>query len=123
MPRSTNAPASRDRRKKFLDLAAGYRGSRHRLIKTARQATEHAGVYAYRDRKVRKREFRKLWIARISAAARACGLTYSRFINGLKLTEIGVNRKMLAEIAATDEPRFMELVEIVKAKLNASPPS
>jgi len=121
MPRSTNAPASRARRKKFLELASGYRGSRHRLIKTARQATEHAGVYAYRDRKVRKREFRKLWIARINAATRACGITYSRFMNGLKLADIGVNRKMLADIAVTDEPAFIELVKLVKARLDATP--
>ncbi|MBI5091293.1 MAG: 50S ribosomal protein L20 [Candidatus Hydrogenedentes bacterium] len=121
MPRSTNGPASRARRKKFINLAAGYRGSRHRLIKTVRQATEHAGVYAYRDRKVRKREFRKLWIARINAATRACGITYSRFMNGLKRADIGVNRKMLADIAVTDEPAFIELVKLVKARLDATP--
>ena len=119
MPRSTNAPASRSRRKKFLKLAAGYRGSRHRLYKTARQAVEHAGVYAYRDRKARKRDFRKLWIARINAASRACGLTYSRFMRGLKLAEIDVNRKMLAEIAATDEVAFGQLVEQAKQQLDS----
>ncbi len=120
MPRSTNAPASRSRRKKFIKRAAGYRGSRHRLLKTARQAVEHAGTYAYRDRKTRKRDFRKLWIARINAATRAEGLTYSRFILGLKLANINVNRKMLAEIAATDEAGFQRLVEVVKAKLQAA---
>ena len=119
MPRSTNAPASRSRRKKFLKLAAGYRGSRHRLYKTARQAVEQAGVYAYRDRKARKRDFRKLWIARINAASRACGLTYSRFMRGLKLAEIDVNRKMLAEIAATDEVAFGQLVEQAKQQLDS----
>ncbi len=120
MPRVKSAPASRSRRKKFIKRAKGYRGSRHRLLKTARQAVEHAGVYAYRDRKVRKRDFRKLWIARINAATRANGLTYSRFIQGLRLAEIDVNRKMLAEIAATDEARFVELVDIVKAQLNTA---
>ena len=116
MPRATNAPASRRRRKKFIKLAAGYRGSRHRLIKTARQAVEHSGQYAYRDRKARKREFRKLWIARINAAARQSGLPYSRFIQGLKNANIDVNRKMLAEIAVTDIAKFNELVELVKSQ-------
>ncbi len=120
MPRATSAPASRSRRKKYTKLASGYRGSRHRLLKTARQAVEHAGTYAYRDRKARKRDFRKLWIARINAATRACGISYSRFICGLKLANIDLNRKVLAEIAATDETRFNEIVEQVKAKLEAA---
>jgi large subunit ribosomal protein L20 len=81
---------------------------------------EHAGTYAYRDRKNRKRDFRKLWIARINAATRAEGLTYSRFMLGLKLANIDVNRKMLAEIAATDEAGFQRLVAVVKAKLQAT---
>ena len=118
MPRATSAPAARSRHKKFLKLASGYRGSHHRLYKTARQTVEHALVYAYRDRKVRKREFRQLWIARINAAARACGVSYSRFMQGLKLTEIDLNRKMLADIAATDEAAFGQIVELVKAKLS-----
>jgi large subunit ribosomal protein L20 len=117
MPRSTNGPASRARRKKFIKLASGYRGSRHRLLKTARQAVEHAGVYAYRDRKARKRDFRKLWIARINAATRAEGISYSRFMHGLKESNLEINRKMLAEIAATDENRFKEIVAFVKASL------
>jgi large subunit ribosomal protein L20 len=120
MPRATNNPASRSRRKKFIKLASGYRGSRHRLIKTARQAVEHAGVYAYRDRKARKRDFRKLWIARINAATRAAGMNYSTFIRGLKLANIDINRKMLAEIAATDEVHFTQLIETVKAQLEAA---
>lgn len=120
MPRAANAPASRRRRKKYLRLAKGYFGGRHRLMKTARQAMERADQYAYRDRKARKREFRKLWIARINAAARASGISYSRFIRGLKLANIDVNRKMLAEIAATDEARFNQLVEVVKAKLDTA---
>jgi large subunit ribosomal protein L20 len=120
MPRSTGRPASRERRKKILKLASGYRGSRHRLLKTAKQAVDHSGVYAYRDRKARKRDFRKLWIARINAATRAAGLTYSRFMKGLKLANIDVNRKMLAEIAATDEASFLRLVEVVKTTLQAA---
>ncbi len=121
MPRATNNPAGRARRKKILKLASGYRGSHHRLYKTARQAVDHAGVYAYRDRRNRKRDFRKLWIARINAAARACGLSYSRFIVGLKLANIDINRKVLADIAATDEVTFGQLVEQAKASLDAAP--
>jgi large subunit ribosomal protein L20 len=118
MPRSTNAPASRRRRKKFIKLASGYRGSRHRLIKTARQAVDHSGVYAYRDRKARKRDFRKQWIARINAATRANGMPYSRFILGLRKANIDVNRKMLAEMAVSDEAGFTKLVELAKAELD-----
>lgn len=120
MPRSTNAPASRRRRRKILKQAKGYRGSRHRLLKTAKQAVDHAGQYAYRDRKARKRDFRKLWITRINAAARAHGLTYSRFMMGLKMANIDINRKMLAEIAATDDARFGQIVDVVKTKLDAA---
>ncbi len=120
MPRATNNPASRARRKKILKLASGYRGSRHRLIKTAKQAIDHAGQYAYRDRKARKRDFRALWIARINAGARANGLTYSRFISGLKMASIGLDRKSLAEIAATDEVAFAQIVAQVKAALEAA---
>jgi len=120
MPRAANRPASRQRRKKILQRAAGYRGSRHRLLKTAQQAVEHAGQYAYRDRKVRKRDFRKLWIARINAGARANGLTYSRFMDGLKKANIPLDRKMLAEIAATDETAFAQLVAQAKASLDAA---
>ena len=120
MPRSTNNVASRRRRKKIIKEASGYRGSRHRLLKTAKQAVDHAGQYAYRDRKVRKRDFRKLWIARINAGARANGLTYSRFINGLKKADIGLDRKVLAELAATDEVAFAQIVEQVKVALEAA---
>jgi large subunit ribosomal protein L20 len=120
MPRATNAPASRSRRKKFLKLASGYRGSHHRLYKTARQTVEHAGVYAYRDRKARKRDFRKLWIARINAATRALGISYSRFILGLKMANIDINRKALADIAATDEVAFGQLVAQVKEQLETA---
>jgi large subunit ribosomal protein L20 len=120
MSRVTNRPASRRRRKKVLKLASGYRGSHHRLIKTAKQTIDHAGVYAYRDRKARKRDFRKLWIARINAGARANGLTYSRFISGLKMANITLDRKVLADIAATDETAFAQIVEQVKASLEAA---
>jgi len=118
--RATNNPASRRRRKKVLELAAGHRGSHHRLIKTAKQSADHAGQYAYRDRKVRKREFRKLWIARINAGVRANGLTYSRFIEGLKRANIGLDRKVLADIAATDEATFAQIVAQAKAALGAA---
>jgi large subunit ribosomal protein L20 len=117
MPRSTGRPASRSRRKKILKLAKGYRGSRHRLIKTAKQAVDHAGVYAYRDRKVRKRDFRKLWIARINAAARANGITYSQLMHGLKLAGIDINRKMLSEIAIHDASGFTQIAETAKSKI------
>jgi len=120
MPRSTNRPASRQRRKKIIKLAAGYRGSRHRLLKTAKQAVDHAGQYAYRDRRTRKRDFRRLWIARINAGARANGLSYSCFIAGLKKANIELDRKMLAELAATDEAAFTRIVDQVKATLEAA---
>ena len=118
MPRASNSPASRQRRKKILKLASGYRGSRHRLIKQAMKAVDHAGQYAYRDRKVRKRDFRQLWITRINAATRAHGINYSRFMQGLRLANIEVNRKMLAELAVNDEAAFAQLVEAAKAQLD-----
>ena len=117
MPRASKSPATRARRAKYMKLASGYRGGHHRLYKTARQAVERAGCFAYRDRKARKRDFRRLWIARINAAARSCGITYSRFINGLKKANIDVNRKVLADIAATDEATFAKIVEAVRAQL------
>ena len=117
MPRATNNPASRQRRKKVLKQAAGYRGSRHRLVKTAIQAVEHSGTYAYRDRKARKRDFRKLWIARINAGARANGMTYSRFINGLKRANINLDRKVLADMAVFDAPGFTKVAQIARDAL------
>lgn len=119
MPRATNNPASRRRRKKILNLASGYRGSHHRLNKTAQQAVAHAGMYAYRDRRVRKREFRALWIARINAGARANGLSYNRFMEGLRKANIEVDRKVLAEIAVSDKAGFAALVEQAKQTLAA----
>lgn len=119
MPRASNSPASRRRRKKIVKRASGYRGSRHRLLKTAKQAVDKAGEYAYRDRRARKRDFRRLWIARINAGARANGLSYSRFMSGLKKANIDLDRKVLAEIAATDEAAFAQLVQRAKATLAA----
>ena len=121
MPRATNNPASKARRKKILNLASGYRGSHSRLNKTAQQAVAHAGMHAYRDRKARKREFRRLWIARINAGARANGLTYNRFMEGLKKAGIGLDRKVLADIAATDDTAFAQIVEKAKEALAAVP--
>ena len=117
MPRANNNPASRQRSKKVLKLASGYRGSRHRLFKTAQQAVDHSGVYAYRDRKNRKREFRRLWIARINAGARANGMSYNRFMEGLRKADIGLDRKVLAELAVNNTEAFAALVEHAKASL------
>lgn len=121
MPRSTNGPASRRRRNKVLKLAKGYRGTRSRLYRLAQQAVDRAGQNAFADRRAKKRDFRRLWIARINAAARANGMSYSRLMQGLKLAEVDINRKMLAEIAATDEAQFNEIVNVAKAKLSALP--
>jgi large subunit ribosomal protein L20 len=120
MPRSTTSVPSRRRRKKVVKQAAGYRGSRHRLLKTARQAVDHAGQYAYRDRKARKREFRRLWIARINAATREAGMSYNRFIQGLREANIEVNRKMLADMAVADKDGFNQLVQLAKAQQTGS---
>jgi len=119
MPRATNNPASRERRKKVLKLAEGYRGSRHILNKTAQQAVARAGQYAYRDRRAKKRMFRRLWIARINAGARSCGMSYNRFMEGLKKADIVVDRKVLADLAVTDAAAFSVLVERAKAALTS----
>jgi large subunit ribosomal protein L20 len=120
MPRASNAPASRKRRKKVLKQAQGYRGSHHRLYKTAKQAVDHAGQYAYRDRRARKRDFRRLWIARINAATRAEGLSYSRFMQGLRLANVDVNRKVLADMAVADAAGFKQLVQVARDSLKAA---
>lgn len=114
MPRSKNTVASRARRKKILKAARGYRGGRHALYRAARETVERAMVFAYRDRRQKKRDFRKLWIARINAAARVNGLSYSRFISGLKKAEVDINRKMLAEMAVNDQAGFARLAEVAK---------
>ena len=114
MPRVTNSPASRRRRKKILKQARGYRGGRSKLLRTANNAVDRALQYAYRDRRQKKRNFRALWITRINAAARQHGLTYSRFMAGLKRDGIDINRKVLANLAVTDANAFAALVERVK---------
>jgi large subunit ribosomal protein L20 len=108
--------AAHARHKKYLKLAKGYRGARSKLYRTARETVERSLVFAYRDRKVRKREFRKLWILRINAAAREHGMSYSRFINGLALAGIELNRKVLADMAVRDKGGFAKLAEVVKTK-------
>jgi len=119
MPRVKGGIVTHRRHKKILKLARGYFGSKHRLFRTANQQVMKSLMYAYRDRRVRKREFRKLWIARINAAARINGLSYSRLMFGLKQAGIEVNRKMLADLAVTDGPAFAELATMAKARLQA----
>jgi large subunit ribosomal protein L20 len=119
MSRSKNTVAARARRKKILKAARGYRGGRHALYRTARETVERAMAYAYRDRRTKKRDFRKLWIARINAAARINGLSYSRFISGLKKADVDINRKMLAEMAVNDEAGFARLAEVAKSANDA----
>ncbi|MBI5198339.1 MAG: 50S ribosomal protein L20 [Nitrospirae bacterium] len=115
MPRAKGGPKTRARRKKRLKMAKGYWGGRHRLFRTATEAVDHALVYAYRDRRTKKREFRSLWIARINAAVRPYGLSYSRFMNGLKRANIVLDRKVLSDLAITDPAGFSRLAETVKA--------
>ncbi len=122
MPRVKRGVVSKARHKKVLKKAKGYYGARSKLYKTANQAVTKAGQYAYRDRRQRKRQFRALWIARINAAARLHELSYSRFINGLKIAEIDIDRKILADIAVYDPDAFGVLAKQAKASLNATPP-
>ena len=117
MPRATNAPASRERRKRVLDSAKGYRGRRSKLFRYAKDATMKGKYWAYRDRKTRKRNFRMLWVQRLNAAVRAQGLTYSRFAEGLKAAGIELDRKILSDLAITDETAFKAIVEQVKGVL------
>src|ERR1700742_2945873 len=117
MPRTTNAPASRERRKRVIQKAKGYRGRRSKLFRYAKDATMKGQYWSYRDRKTRKRTFRYLWIQRLNAAARANGLTYSRFAEGLKASGIGLDRKVLADIAVNDEIAFKSIVDQVKDAL------
>lgn len=113
MPRVTSSVASRKRRLRTLKNARGYFGNKSRLFRYAKDAVQHAGKYSYRDRKVRAREFRKLWIVRINAACRAAGLKYSTFIAGLKALNIEMDRKQLSELAINDETAFASLVKKV----------
>ena len=117
MPRATNGPASRKRRKRVLLRAKGFRGFRSKLFRYAKDAVYKARQYEYRDRKKRKGQFRRLWIQRISAATRMRGLTYSRFIEGLKAAEILIDRKILSDLAVNDAPAFKQVVDLAKAAL------
>ncbi len=114
MARVKGAMKTRARHKKILKLAKGYRGAKSKLFRTANQAVMKSLAYAYRDRKAKKREFRQLWIARINAATRANGMSYSQFMNGLKKQGIEMNRKMLSEIAISDPEAFKKLVDQVR---------
>jgi len=117
MPRATYRVPSRRRRKKVLKATRGYRGARSKLYRTAVQSLNRALSYAYRDRRRRKRDFRRLWILRINAAARLSGLSYSRFLLGLKRSGVGINRKILADLAVNDAPAFGKLAELAKETL------
>lgn len=117
MARVKGGIVTRKRRKRVLKLAKGYYGSKHTLFKTAKQQVIKSGQYAYRDRRNKKREFRKLWISRINAAARMHDISYSKLMHGLKLAGIEVNRKMLSDLAIHDEKAFTQIVEQAKAAI------
>jgi len=117
MPRVKGGTVTRSRHKRILKLAKGYYGSKHKLFRTAKQQVMKSGQYAYRDRKQRKREFRKLWIARINAAARMNDISYSQLMHGLKVAGVDINRKMLADLAVHDEAGFTSLVNQAKAAI------
>ncbi|GAC80736.1 MULTISPECIES: 50S ribosomal protein L20 [Gordonia] len=119
MARVKRAVNAQKKRRSVLEASKGYRGQRSRLYRKAKEQQLHSLTYAYRDRKARKGDFRKLWITRINAAARANDITYNRFIQGLKLAEVEVDRKVLADIAVTDPAAFTGLVEIARAALPA----
>ena len=117
MARVKRAVNAHKKRREVLEQASGYRGQRSRLYRKAKEQLLHSGVYAYRDRKARKGDFRRLWIQRVNAAARANGMTYNRFIQGLKAAEIEVDRRMLAELAVNDPAAFAVLVDAARAAL------
>ena len=117
MARIKGAMMTRKRRKKVLKLAKGYFGAKHRLFKTAKEAVMKSGNYAYIGRRLKKRDFRRLWITRISAAAKMNGMNYSTFMNGLKKAGVEMNRKMLADLAVNDAAGFATLAELAKSKL------
>ena len=117
MARVKGGMATKKRRNRVLKLAKGYRGAKSKQFRTAKQAVMKSLSYAYVGRKLRKREFRRLWIARINAAARINGLSYSRFMNGLKNANVNINRKMLADLAISDPKAFTQLVETAKANV------
>ncbi|SDT28041.1 MULTISPECIES: 50S ribosomal protein L20 [Jiangella] len=119
MARVKRAANAHKKRRETLERASGYRGQRSRMYRKAKEQVTHSLVYAYRDRKQRKGDFRQLWITRINAASRAEGLTYNRFIQGLRLAEVDVDRKMLADLAVNDPGAFKALVEVARAALPA----
>lgn len=119
MPRSTNAPASRQRRKRRLVQAKGFRGARSKTFRLATEAVDRAMWMGTHDRKLKKRDYRRLWTVRLNAACRAAGMTYSRLIEGLKKAEVALNRKMLSEIAIHDEAGFASILELAKKQLAA----
>lgn len=119
MPRAVDGTRRHDRRKKILKAAKGYWGRRSKLFRIAKDAVAKAGTYAYRDRKARKRDFRKLWIARISAATRNEGLSYSTFIAGLRIAGVELNRKALSNMAVEDPKAFQTLIDLVKTAQKA----
>ena len=120
MPRVKRGVTARARHHKVLEQAKGYRGRRKNVYRIAKEAVMKAGQYAYRDRRTKKRDFRNLWIARINAAARELGLTYSVFMNGLKKSAIEIDRKVLSDMAIFDKPAFAQLVETAKSTLAAA---
>jgi large subunit ribosomal protein L20 len=119
MPRVSRATHSKKKHKKILGLAKGYYGSKSRTYRAAKEQVQHSLMYSYRDRRARKRDFRRLWIARINAAARQNGLSYSRFMNGLHLAEVDIDRKMLSDLAVNDPKGFADLAALAKEKLGA----
>ena len=123
MPRVTRGTKRKDRRKKILNLASGFYGAKSRLHRIAKQAVEKSLGYAYRDRRVRKRDFRRLWVARINAAARLNGLTYSQLINGLKRAGVGLDRKVLSDLAVADPAGFAVVAEAARAALGKAAPA
>jgi len=118
MARVRRAKASKKKHKKILELAKGYRGSKNRLFRRANEQVIHSLSYAYRDRRQRRRDFRKLWIIRINAAARQNGMSYSKFMNGLKGANVEIDRKVLADMAVNDAQGFSSLVEIAKSQVS-----
>lgn len=119
MARVKGGYVTRRRHKRILKLAKGYYGAKHRVFKRAKEQVMKSLLYAYRDRRRRKRDFRRLWIIRINAAARLHGLSYNRFMHGLKLSGVDINRKMLADLAVRDAKAFGELADLAKRRLNA----
>ncbi|MCK4946762.1 MAG: 50S ribosomal protein L20 [Candidatus Aureabacteria bacterium] len=117
MPRATNAPATKKRHKRVLKRAKGFVGGRSKLFRTANESVKRARKFAFRDRKVKKRQFRSLWIVRISAAVKQAGLSYSKFIDGLTKAGVELDRKILSDIAVSDEKTFKEIVETAKSSL------